>query len=226
MIMDQEEYKKRLNAKQIGAKIKNERMSLGMTQREVAAKVKVAPSTIMRYEQGQILDVKIPVISSIAAALNVNPSWLLGYDVPKEREKSNVTPVRIGETVKIPVYGRIPAGSPSEAIEEIEDYIDVPAELAAKNDLLVLRVSGNSMYPKYIEGDYVIIKKQPDCESGQDCAVRVNGCDATLKKVIKERDGIMLQPINPEYAPKKYDYMDEFNPVSIIGVVIELRRKI
>ena len=118
--------------------------------------------------------------------------------------------MRIGETVKIPVYGRIPAGSPSEAIEEIEDYIDVPAELVAKNDLLVLRVSGNSMYPKYIEGDYVIIKKQPDCESGQDCAVRVNGCDATLKKVIKERDGIMLQPINPEYAPKKYDYTDEW----------------
>ena len=224
--MDQEEYKKRLNAKRIGDKIKSERMALGMTQRDVAEKVKVAPSTIMRYEQGRILDIKIPVISSIAAALNVNPSWLLGYDVPKDREKPNVVPVKIGETVKIPVYGRIPAGSPAEAIQEIEDYIDVPAELATRNDLLVLRVSGNSMYPKYIEGDYVIIKKQPDCNNGQDCAVRVNGCDATLKKVIKEKDGIMLQPINPEYAPKKYDYTDEFNPVSIIGVVIELRRKI
>ena len=89
-----------------------------------------------------------------------------------------------------------------------------------------LIVSGDSMYPKYQDGDVIIVKLQPDCENGQDCVVYVNGCDSTLKKVVKERDGIMLQPLNPEYVPKKYNYADELNPVTIIGVVVELRRKI
>lgn len=144
----------------------------------------------------------------------------------RKKETTNVEPIHIGKTIRIPVYGRIPAGVPFEAIEDIEDYIDVPVETAKDKDLIALKVTGNSMYPKYIDGDYVVIQKQPDCESGQDCAVRVNGNDVTLKKVIKQTDGIMLQPINPEYEPKKYDYTDEFNPVYIIGVVIELRRKI
>ena len=71
-----------------------------------------------------------------------------------------------------------------------------------------------------------IPKLQPDCESGQDAIVYVNGYDATLKRVIKQQDGIMLQPINPEFEPKKYDYNDEVNPVSIVGIVVEIRRKI
>ena len=167
---------------------------------------------------------RLPRMDKVALAkyFNINRSDL----IEDHTEKSNVELVNIGKTVRIPVYGRIPAGMPIEAIEDIEDYIDVPADLVKNNDIVALKVVGDSMYPKYLDGDYVVIRKQPDCESGQDCAVRVNDNDVTLKRVIKEVDGIMLQPINPEYAPKKYDYTDEFNPVYIIGVVIELRRKI
>jgi SOS-response transcriptional repressor LexA len=53
------------------------------------------------------------------------------------------------------------------------------------------------MYPKYFEEDTVIVLRQPECESGQDCVVYVNGYDATLKKVIKQENGIWLQPLNP-----------------------------
>lgn len=165
-------------------------------------------------------------VDALAKYFNINRSDLIEERSDKTQEPSNVEPISIGKTVSIPVYGRIPAGSPAEATEYIEDYIDVPISMAKGKELLALKVVGDSMYPKYIEGDYVLIQKQPDCDSGQDCAVRVNGNDVTLKKVIKERDGIMLQPINPEYAPKKYDYTDEFNPVYIIGIVIELRRKV
>lgn len=162
-------------------------------------------------------------VDALARYFNIKRS-----DLIEERKKrsSNVELIHMGQTVRIPVYGRIPAGVPLEAIEDIEDYIDVDARIADGKELLALKVIGNSMYPKYLDGDYVLIQRQPDCESGQDCAVRVNGCDVTLKRVIKQTDGIMLQPINPEYEPKKYDYTDEFNPVYIIGVVIELRRKI
>lgn len=206
----------------IGERIKFFRDKLDMTQDVLAEKIHTTKQTIYKYENNIITNIPSDKIERLAEVFGINPATLMGW----ETEKPNVEPVSIGKTVSIPVYGRIPAGSPAEATEYIEDYIDVPLSTAKGKELLALKVVGDSMYPKYIEGDYVLIQKQPDCESGQDCAVRVNGSDVTLKKVIKERDGIMLQPINPEYAPKKYDYTDEFNPVYIIGIVIELRRKV
>ncbi len=78
------------------------------------------------------------------------------------------------------------------------------------------------MYPKYLEGDTVIIQLQQDCDSGQDCACYVNGYEATLKTVKKEEGKIELKPINPNYPPKTYKHPGE---VTILGVVKELRRK-
>lgn len=206
---------------QLYKNIKERRLKLELTQTELAKKLGYADkSMIAKIEAGKV-DLPQSKILAFAEALRIEPGELMGW----ENESSNVEPVHIGKAIRIPVYGRIPAGIPIEAIEDIEDYIDVDAKFA-KDDIIALKVVGNSMYPKYIDGDYVIIRIQPDCESGQDCAVRVNDCDVTLKKVIKQTDGIMLQPINPEYEPKKYDYMDEFNSVYIMGIVIELRRKI
>lgn len=81
------------------------------------------------------------------------------------------------------------------------------------------------MYPKYLDGDTVILEKCPDCETGTDAAVYVNGYEATLKTVIKNENGtITLQPINPNYSPTTYGPGDD--PVRILGVVKEIRRKI
>jgi repressor LexA len=82
------------------------------------------------------------------------------------------------------------------------------------------------MSPKYIEGDIVIVLKTPDCESGQDAIVYVNGYDAELKRLHKKDGGIVLQPLNSEYLPKKYHYNDPDHPVTICGVVVEIRRKV
>lgn len=88
-------------------------------------------------------------------------------------------------------------------------------------------VEGYSMYPTYQPGDTIICLRQPDCESGQDAVVYVNGYNATLKRVIKQQFGILLQPLNPDpqYEAHFYDYDDPDNPISILGVVVELRRK-
>lgn len=81
------------------------------------------------------------------------------------------------------------------------------------------------MYPKYLDGDTVIIEKCPDCETGTDAAVYFNGYEATLKTVIKNENGtITLRPINPNYSPTTYGEGDD--PVRILGVVKEIRRKI
>lgn len=108
-------------------------------------------------------------------------------------------------TVQIPVYGSVPAGVPIEAIQDIEGYVDIPADWADHGRFMALTVHGSSMYPKYLDGDIVVIKVQDYIPSGQDAVVYVNGYDATLKTVINEADGTTtLKPVNPEYEAKNY----------------------
>ena len=90
-----------------------------------------------------------------------------------------------------------------------------------------LAVSGNSMEPEYRPGDVIILRRQDTCESGQDCAVMINGDDATFKRVRLSADGLTLQPLNPSYDPIHFSKKEvEERPVRILGVVVELRRKI
>ncbi|MFR1698756.1 MAG: LexA family protein [Anaerovoracaceae bacterium] len=142
-------------------------------------------------------------------------------DLVEDRNSFNIKPNRI------PVLGSVPAGVPINAIEDIVDWEDIPLDwLNGGREYFGLKVKGDSMYPKYMEGDTIIVRKENDCESGQDCVVYVNGCDATLKKVVKKQDCIILQPLNPVYDPKIYDYNDEENPITIAGVVVEIRRAV
>ena len=162
---------------------------------------------------------KIPSdrILDIAKYFNVSMEYIMTGN-------ENTEAIKLNDAARLPIYGSIPAGIPKEAIQEVEGFIEVPAYMS--DGYFVLKVIGDSMYPKYLDGDVVIIKEQPDCESGQDCAVRINGNDVTLKKVVKMQDGLMLQPLNPDYTPQFFDYHDELCPVYILGVVVEIRRKV
>ena len=136
-----------------------------------------------------------------------------------------------GETVealRIPVLGSIPAGIPLEAIEDILDWEEVPAAWAdGDRDYFGLVVRGDSMYPEYLPGDVVILRKDRTCESGDDCAVLVNGGEATLKRVyLHDGGGLELRPVNASYPPRTYTPAEVKGlPVQILGVVVELRRK-
>ena len=158
-------------------------------------------------------------VDALARYFNINRSDLIEEhdDYSNKSFKPN----------RIPVLGSVPAGVPIEAIEDVLDWEDIPMDwLRGGKEYFALKVQGDSMFPKYIEGDTIIVRKECDCESGQDCVVYVNGYDATLKKVIKKKDCIILQPLNPAYDPKIYNYNDEFNPISIAGVVVEIRRTV
>ncbi len=129
---------------------------------------------------------------------------------------------------KIAVLGSIPAGIPLELIEDVIDYEEISEEmLRGDKEYFGLKVKGNSMGPKYLDGDTLIIQKLNDCESGQDCIVMVNGDDGTFKRVIKNKDGIILQPLNPNYEIKFYTNKQiEELPIKILGVVKEIRRTV
>ncbi len=99
--------------------------------------------------------------------------------------------------------------------------------MASKCDYFALKIKGKSMEPKFSENDVVIVRKQPTLESGEIGVVVVNGCDATVKKVYKQENGISLIALNQDvFAPKFYDNKEiEELPVKILGKVVELRAK-
>ena len=115
-----------------------------------------------------------------------------------------------------------------EAIEDIIDYEEVPADWGrGGQEYFALKIRGNSMKPVYLNGDVLIFRRQDTCDSGQDCAVMVNGDDATFKRVRRTSDGVTLQPLNPDFEPRHYTSKEiEELPVRVIGVVVEIRRKI
>ena len=128
--------------------------------------------------------------------------------------------------VVINVLGRVAAGIPIEAIENIIDTEEISEEMAVKGEFFGLRIHGHSMEPRMVEGDVVIVIKQETAETGDIVIATVNGTDATCKRLKKYRDGIELIPINPSYDPMFYTNEEiESKPVKIIGKVVELRAK-
>ena len=201
----------------IGERIKFLREQRGWTQEELGKLIGVKNSAIHKYESGRVVNLKQTTIDKLARVFDVKTSYILGYESDPSEHTSTW----------IPVLGRIPAGTPIEAIEEVVDREDIPSALARKGEHFGLRIVGDSMSPVYLDGDTIIVRKQSDCESGEDCVVMINGDDATFKRVIKNENGILLRPLNPDYDVMMFSNEDiEKLPVRIVGIAVEVRRKI
>jgi len=125
------------------------------------------------------------------------------------------------------IYGTIPAGIPMEMIEDILDTEEISEDmLKGGKEYFGLKIKGDSMSPEYLDGDTIILEKTQDVENGQDAVVMINGDDGTFKRVFKNENGIILQPLNSSYSPLVFTNEDIKNkPVKIIGKIVELRRK-
>ena len=127
---------------------------------------------------------------------------------------------------KIPVLGRVAAGIPIEANEEVIDYLEISGEMALNGDYFGLIIDGDSMEPRICKGDIAIVRKQDDADEGDTVIALVNGHDATCKKLKKYKDGIALVSLNPAYEPMYFSASDiEEVPVRILGKVVEFRAK-
>lgn len=206
----------------MGLRMEQRRKQLGLTLVQVANAVGVASSTIQRYEKGQFEKIKLPIIESIASALDVNPDWLIcKTDDPsiKRSQPFNDLPdniIPLPRTVKIPLIGSIACGTPVLAVENLEGYIDMPDHVHAD---FALRCKGDSMIgARIFDGDIVYIKKQDIVDDGQIAAVLI-GEEATLKRVRFYPDHIVLEPANPAIEPWAY-WREEMNEVHIIGLAV------
>lgn len=130
------------------------------------------------------------------------------------------------EAIRIPVLGRVAAGIPIEMVEDVIDWEEIDDATAKLGAIFALSIKGDSMEPRIVSGDVVIVRQQDDAESGDIVIVSINGDDATCKRLRKYKDGIELIPSNPSYSPIFFSNEEIIaKPVKILGKVIELRGK-
>ena len=207
----------------VGDRIKEIRERLDMSQVDFATKIDVSKQTLYKYENNMITNIPSDKIEAAAKLGNVSPAYLMGWD---SAPRVDFCSSKSTKGVIINVLGRVAAGIPIEAVEDIVDTEEIPAELAKTGDFFGLRISGDSMEPKISNGDTVIVRKQDDAESGEVVIAMVNGNDATCKRLKKYAGGIMLISTNPKYEPMMFSEEEiSSKPVRIIGRVIELRAK-
>ena len=210
----------------LGERIKLRRKELGLTQVQLGEMVHKSSQVISNWERGYTTAMSPEDLQNIARALNVNFSELM--DNRASAQPTVVTDKQTGKGVRIPVLGRVVAGIPIEAIEEIIDWEEIPQRLAASGKFFALRVCGHSMEPKILEGDVVIVRQQDDVDNGDIAIVLVNGDEATVKHIKKQAEGITLIATNISvYEPHFYSNQEIRDlPVRVIGKVVELRRKL
>ena len=202
----------------MGEKIYYLRTKNSMTLEELGNKVGVGKSTVRKWENGMIANMKRDKILKVAEALNTTPAYLMGWDEAKEEPKK--------KGVKIPVLGRVAAGVPIEMIEDVLDYEEITEDMAKHGEYFALKIQGDSMTPRIWNNDVVIVRQQDDAENGDIVIAAINGDDAVCKRLQKYNDGIALISLNPQYEPiyLKKDEVDG-KPVRILGKVVELRGK-
>lgn len=198
-----------------------------MSQQDLADRLDVNKVTISQYERG-VRKPDLNVLTALCDIFNVSSDYLLGKDDVTIRivGKEGLERLVSARTKRIPVLGRVAAGVPIDAIEDVLDWEEIPEAMAATGEFFGLRVKGDSMQPRIAEGDVVIVRSQPDAESGDVVIVQVNGDTATCKRLMKHETGISLISFNPMYEPINFTNEEiERLPVTIIGKVVENRQK-
>lgn len=199
--------------------IKEKRIEKKYTMKELAEKVGVSEATVSRWESGEISNMRRDGIMRLSEVLDIPPSVILGL-------QDNTNKFNRPKGVRIPVLGEVVAGIPIDAVEEYIDWEEITPELAETGEFFALKIKGDSMEPRIVAGDVVIVRMQSTADTGDVVIAMVNGDDACCKRFIKQSDGIILQSFNSAYTPMFFTKEDiETKPVSIIGKVIENRQK-
>lgn len=194
------------------------RAKRGIEQIELARMLgKKSGSSISSWESGTYTP-KIGTLAKIADIFNVDLDDLMNIDLSDTSTPTNLIPISRASIVSIPILGTIKCGQPILAEENITGYREEWSDRLPSGNLFYLRSQGDSMLPTIPEGSLVLIREQPTVEYGEVAAVLVNGdTEATLKRVKKQGDIVMLIADNPDYPP--YIITDD-NPARIIGKAV------
>lgn len=205
---------------EMGQKIHELRIQKGLTLEELGNIVGVGKSTVRKWENGIIANMKRDKILKVSEALGVSPAYLMGWEEPTDDKiisLGNVYPV---ELKRFPMLGEISCGKPKYTNEDRESYVMAGTNIKAD---FCLTARGDSMVnARILDGDIVFIQKQDMVENGEIAAVVVNNdSEATLKRLYyyQEKGLLILKAENPAYEDLIYQG-DELNQVHILGKAI------
>ncbi|MDO8587537.1 MAG: transcriptional repressor LexA [Armatimonadota bacterium] len=177
-----------------------------------------------------------PTVREIGEAVNLSSSSTVHAHLKNLEEKGLIrrdavltraikivsgamAPFKPRKLLNLPIVGRVAAGKPTLAVEDIEDVFPVPQDFLSGEEGFMLQVKGDSMIEDGIrDGDYVIVRRQPVADNGDTVVAQVDN-EATVKRFYKEHGEIRLQPANSEMQPMIYA------DVAIIGKVVGLMRR-
>lgn len=211
--------------KYIGNKIRGYREQKNLTQEEVAEYLNTTPQTISRYEIGD-RKTNQDILFKLAEYFKVS---INDFFPPLSFDNASIIDIN-SDMIKVPVYGTIKAGVPIESQNDIVDYIEIPKKWTnGEKKFFGIKLSGDSMYPKYQDGDTVIFEQNDDMDSfnGKDVAVMINGTESTFKRILVNEQGIILQPYNTAYDIMMFskEQVEEL-PIKVVGIAREKRTKL
>lgn len=186
----------------------------GKTQMDLANDLNVSQTTISEWMNGK----KYPRIDKLQQLADY-------FGVYKSELVEDKSYFKVSYGIKIPVLGTVPCGVPISAIEEIIDFEEISFEMASRGNFFGLKAKGDSMIPRIENGDTLIVRQQETVDNGNIAIVKVNGDEATCKKIIFDDNGISLIPLNNLFNVVHYSNEQiSLLPVNIIGKVVEIRR--
>ena len=209
------------NNNKIGAMLKSRRLSLNLTLEEVGDAVGVNKSTVKKWEDGFIENMRRDKIAVLAEVLKISPVDIIrgSSSIPNIK---NIGPVP--ETYTVPRLGTIACGSPIFAEENFDGSDEVPVEIPDVSCTLICR--GDSMKDARInDGDIVYIREQPIVDNGQIAAILIDDEEATLKRFYRDGDTVTLVAANPAYPPMSFKG-PELERIRILGLAVAFTSRI
>lgn len=214
-----------MSNEELGKYLKSIRESLEYSTHDVNKLCDISQSYISLMENGKRKPSPI-ILKKLASIYNLDYIDLYEKAGYIDLIESNLFPVT-DTPKKVPVVGKISAGLPILATENLEGYEFAPSsQIKEGYTYFYLRVQGDSMNLKFNEGDIVLVQKQDDLENNEIGVILVNGFDATVKKYRKENGLVILEPMstNPENTVQIYNPKDI--SIKIIGKVVSYQGKI
>lgn len=206
----------------IGKMINQRRTELKLTLEQVGQAVGVGKSTVKKWEDGYISNMRRDKIALLAKVLKMNPVSFITGEFKEEEDQA--IPLPQTNVFMRPVYDSISAGfgviAQDVPVDYMPTYITCPSE---QDKYIWINVHGDSMSPLIDDGSKILVKKQSSVDNGQIAAVLVDDEEAVVKKILYNDNTVELHSVNPYYPPRVFKNND-VTRVQILGLVKEVSK--
>lgn len=209
----------------MGERIKALRLEYGFTQEALGKKLGIKKAAVQKYEKGTVTNIKRDTLISLADIFDTSVEYIVSGNTASQ---DVIEPAHFDNVVLVPVLSSVSAGMGSH-LDDLSAYacgyetVDADS-LEPGEEYVYLRVTGDSMYPIFIEGDLVLVRTQSTVDSGSYAVVLIDGCCGVIKKVVYGKNYIELISVNPMYPPRRFEGSD-MERIRIFGLVKESKRK-